>query len=37
MMSHEITDAEWERMREFAGTPKYKRNPRILVPDRDDE
>lgn len=32
-MSHEITEAEWERMKKFAGTPKYKRNPGILEPD----
>lgn len=36
-MSHEITEAEWERMKKFAGMPKYKRSPRILEPDRDGD
>jgi len=36
-MSHEITDAEWERMKKFAEMPKYKRSPQLLEPDRDGD
>mgnify|MGYP000427388069 CR=1 FL=1 len=36
-MSHGITEADLERMREFASTPKYERSPHILEPDDDDE
>lgn len=36
-MSHRITTEERERMREFAATPKYKREPGILEPTDGDE
>lgn len=35
-MAHHITEAERERMKEFAATPKYKRSPRLLEPDDDE-
>jgi len=35
-MPHHITEADRERIREFAATPKYKRSPRILEPDVED-
>jgi len=35
-MPHHITEADRERIKEFASTPKYKRSPRILEPESDD-
>lgn len=36
-MSHGITEADLERMRKFASTPKYERSPRILEPNDEEE
>lgn len=36
LMTQHITDAERERMKEFAATPKYKRSPQLLEPDDDE-
>lgn len=36
-MSHRITDADKRRMRDFARTPKYARQPEMLVPDGYEE
>jgi hypothetical protein len=30
---HHLTDSDLERIVEFANTPKYEREPEILVPD----
>ena len=36
-MSTRITTDEKQRMYEFATTPKYERNPEMLVPAVDEE
>lgn len=32
-MAHRITEADQQRMAEFANTPKYRRRPDLLEPD----
>lgn len=35
-MAHQITDADKQRIREFASTPKYRRGPDLLAPESGD-
>ncbi|WP_269782706.1 hypothetical protein [Halobacterium wangiae] len=36
-MAHQITDADKQRMQEFATTPKYQRSPHLLEPEDCDD
>lgn len=36
-MAEHLTDKDLERIRAFANTPRYKRNPDELLPGTDDE
>ena len=36
-MHEPISQSDWERIREFANTPMYKRDPEMLVPPRDTD
>jgi hypothetical protein len=31
-----LTESEMERISEFVATPKYKREPEMLLPDTDE-
>lgn len=31
-----LSESDWERIAAFARTPKYKRNPEMLVPEEGD-
>lgn len=35
-MAEHITDTEMDRIREFAKTPVYRREPEQLTPESDD-
>lgn len=35
-MRGQLTESDWERIAEFAATPKYERTPDQLVPDEQD-
>lgn len=32
-----LSECDLDRIAEFAATPKYERDPELLVPDDDDE
>ncbi|WP_279587134.1 hypothetical protein [Halobacterium sp. R2-5] len=36
-MAHRITEADQQRIAEFANTPKYQRGPHLLEPDDGDD
>jgi hypothetical protein len=36
-MRGQLTDSDWERIAEFADTPKYERTPDQLVPNDHEE
>ena len=36
-MTGRLSSSDWERIRKFAETPTYKREPEMLVPDGDEE
>jgi hypothetical protein len=35
-MTQRLSRGDWERIRQFAETPTYKRDPEMLVPDGDE-
>lgn len=35
-MERSLTESDMERITEFASTPKYKREPEMLLPTADD-
>jgi len=36
-MAHRITEADQQRIAEFANTPKYRRGPHLLEPEEGDD
>jgi len=36
-MTQRLSRGDWERIRRFAETPTYEREPEMLVPDGDDD
>jgi hypothetical protein len=35
-MTERLSRGDWERIRQFAETPTYKREPEMLVPNGDE-
>lgn len=35
-MTNFVSEADQQRIKEFIATPKYEREPEILIPDDDD-